>query len=86
MIIDHIYERARSDPTNPALIHNDVVIDYANFATGIENFRKILEQKGLPPGTIAVVVVSHLADAWALTLALRALGLTTIQLRLAYPY
>lgn len=81
MIIDRIYERARSDPTKPALIYNDVVIDYATFATGIETFRKILEQKELPPGTIAVVLASHLADAWALTLALRALGLTTIQLR-----
>jgi acyl-coenzyme A synthetase/AMP-(fatty) acid ligase len=81
MIVDRIYERARSDPAKPALIHNDVVIDYATFAKGIETFRKILQRKGLPPGTIAVVLVSHLADAWALTLALRALGLTTIQLR-----
>ena len=81
MIIDRIYEMAWLHPTKPALIHNDVVIDYATFAKGIETFRKILEQKGLPPGTIAVVLVSHLADAWALTLALRALGLTTIQLR-----
>ena len=82
MIIDRIYERARSHPTKPALIHNDVIIDYATFVKGIETFRKILQRKELPPGTIAVVLVSHLADAWAITLALRALGLTTIQLRL----
>ena len=81
MIIDRIYERARSDPTKPALIHNDFVIDYVTFAKGIETFRKILQQKELPPGTVAVVLVSHLADAWAIILALRALGLTTIQLR-----
>ncbi len=81
MIIDRIYERARTDPAKPALIHDDFVIDYATFAKGIETFRKILQQKELPAGTIAVVLVSHLADAWALTLALRALGLTTIQLR-----
>jgi acyl-coenzyme A synthetase/AMP-(fatty) acid ligase len=81
MIIDRIYELARLQPTKSALIHNDFVIDYANFAKGIENFRKILQQKDLPAGTIAVVLVSHLADAWALTLALRTLGLTTIQLR-----
>jgi acyl-coenzyme A synthetase/AMP-(fatty) acid ligase len=81
MIVDRIYQRARLHPTKPALIHDDYVIDYATFAKGIETFRKILQRKGLPPGTIAVVLVSHLADAWALTLALRALGLTTIQLR-----
>ncbi len=81
MIIDRIYERARSDPAKPALIHDDFVIDYVTFAKGIETFRKILQSKELPAGTIAVVLVSHLADAWALALALRALGLTTIQLR-----
>jgi acyl-coenzyme A synthetase/AMP-(fatty) acid ligase len=81
MIIDRIYESALTDPAKPALIHDDFVIDYATFAKGIETFRKILQQKELPAGTIAVVLVSHLADAWAITLALRALGLTTIQLR-----
>ena len=48
MIIDRIYERARSHPTKPALIHNNVIIDYATFVKGIETFRKILQRKELP--------------------------------------
>ena len=81
MIIDRIYETARLHPTKSALIHNDVVIDYVTFARTIETLRKSLERHDLPAGTIAVVLVSHLADAWALVFALRALGLTTIQVR-----
>jgi acyl-coenzyme A synthetase/AMP-(fatty) acid ligase len=81
MIIDRIYETARLHPTKSALIHDEIVIDYITFARTIETLRKSLERHDLPAGTIAVVLVSHLADAWALVFALRALGLTTIQVR-----
>jgi len=80
MILDYIYGAARSNPTKPALIHNDVVISYAAFARTIDGFRKFFEQKNLSANTVAVVLVDHLADAWCTDLALRALGLTTIQL------
>jgi acyl-coenzyme A synthetase/AMP-(fatty) acid ligase len=78
MVIEHIYEWARLQPTKPALIFNDNVVDYAAFAQTIEGYRKSLEMEGLPAGTVAVVAVANLPDAWVLVLALRALGLTTI--------
>lgn len=81
MIIDRIYEWARIQPSKPALIHNGVVNDYITFARAIEAFRKFLERHDLPAGTIAVVLVNNLADAWALVPALRSLGLTTIQVK-----
>jgi acyl-coenzyme A synthetase/AMP-(fatty) acid ligase len=81
MIIDRIHQWARTEPNKPALIHNDFIIDYITFAKTIEAFRKVLEQWHLPVGTIAVVLVGHLADAWALVMALRALGLTTIHVQ-----
>ena len=81
MIIDRVYEWARIEPTKSALIHNGTVIDYITFAKAIEAFRKILERQELPAGTIAVVLVNHLADAWALVMALRSIGLTTIHVQ-----
>jgi acyl-coenzyme A synthetase/AMP-(fatty) acid ligase len=78
MVIERIYEWARLQPTKPALIYNDNVVDYAAFAQVIDAYRKSLEMEGLPTGTVAVVAVGNLADAWVLILALRALGLTTI--------
>jgi non-ribosomal peptide synthetase component E (peptide arylation enzyme) len=79
MVIERIYEWARLQPTKPALIYNDNVVDYAAFAQVIDAYRKSLEMEGLPTGTVAVVAVGNLADAWVLILALRALGLTTIR-------
>jgi acyl-CoA synthetase (AMP-forming)/AMP-acid ligase II len=78
MVIERIYQWARLQPTKPALIYNDNVVDYAGFAQTIEAYRKSLEMEALPPGTVAVVAAGNLADAWVLILALRALGLTTI--------
>jgi acyl-coenzyme A synthetase/AMP-(fatty) acid ligase len=79
MIIDRIFEWARVQPLKTALIQNDVNVDYITFAKTIEVYRKILERFHLAAGTIAVVLVRDIADAWHLVLALRTLGLTTIR-------
>jgi acyl-coenzyme A synthetase/AMP-(fatty) acid ligase len=79
MIIDHIYEWARVEPFKAALIHNDRVIDYITYAKTIEAMRRCLGTHGLPAGTSAIVLVRSLAAAWPLNMALRSLGLTTIQ-------
>ena len=81
MIIDRIHQWARVNPTKPALIHNGNVISYISFAKSIETLRNFLEANNLAAGTIAVVLVDHLADAWVLVLALRALGLTTVHVQ-----
>ena len=81
MVIDRIYEWARVEPSKAALIHDDEIIDYITYAKYIETFRKILERHDLPAGTIAIVLVNHLADAWGLGMALRSVGLTTIHVQ-----
>jgi acyl-coenzyme A synthetase/AMP-(fatty) acid ligase len=81
MIVGRVYEWARVEPSRPALIHNGVVNDYATFAGRIEAAREFLKRRDLPAGTIAVVLADSLADAWVLILALRTLGLTTVNAR-----
>jgi hypothetical protein len=41
-----IYEWARIAPKKPALIHNDSVWDYADFARAIAVRRKVLQRPG----------------------------------------
>jgi acyl-coenzyme A synthetase/AMP-(fatty) acid ligase len=79
MIIDHIYQWARVEPFKAALIHDDHVIDYIGYAKSIESLRRFFAKQALPAGTIAIVLVKHLAAAWGLDMALRSLGLATIQ-------
>ena len=78
MIADRIFERARSLPDKPALIHNDVAMSYAVFARAIEAARSFLGRHALPVGEVAVVRIDHLAEAWIVVVGLRMLGLNTI--------
>ena len=77
MIVNRIYEWARSQPTKAALIHNDASVSYAEFARAIEASRSFFKSQNLPAGSTALVLVHSLDDAWVFTLALRALGLNT---------
>jgi len=77
MIINRIYEWAHVQPNKPALICNDVTISYGVFAQTIERLRRLSKQKNLPAGQTAIVLAQDFADAWALVLALRSLGLDT---------
>jgi acyl-coenzyme A synthetase/AMP-(fatty) acid ligase len=79
MVIDHIYQWARIEPFKAALIHDDQVIDYITYAKSIEALRRFLGRHELPAGTTSIVLVHHLGAAWGLNMALRSLGLTTIQ-------
>jgi acyl-CoA synthetase (AMP-forming)/AMP-acid ligase II len=81
VIVNGIYQWARVQPNRIALIHNDTVISYADFARAIETRRKFFEQQNLPTGRTAIVLVEQLSDAWIIVLALRALGLNTICVR-----
>jgi acyl-coenzyme A synthetase/AMP-(fatty) acid ligase len=78
MAMNKIYEWARIQPEKPALIYNNVVLDYAFFARSIELARKFLERFNLPKDATAIVQVKNLFDAWRITFALRTLGLNTI--------
>ena len=77
MITKRIYEWAHSQPNKTALIHNDVSITYWTFARSIETLRNFFRQQDLVAGQTAIVLVQNLADAWAIVMALRSLGLNT---------
>jgi hypothetical protein len=79
MVIDHIYQWARIEPFKAAFINDDQVIDYITYAKSIEALRRFLARHELPVGTTAIVTVHRLGAAWGLNMALRSLGLTTIQ-------
>src|SRR5262249_28652931 len=78
MVIDRIYQWARSHPTKTAIICNDVAVNYASFSRAIDAARRFLEPHALPAGRTAIVLVHSPPDAWIVLLALRSLGLNTI--------
>src|SRR5262249_30891220 len=80
MLIERIYEWARSEPTKPAIISNDVPLNYAAFARAIDAARRFLQPHGLPPGRTAIVLGHSPVRAWTTVLALRSFGLTTVYL------
>src|SRR5262245_59096552 len=78
MLLERIYEWARSQPMKPAILINDVPINYAAFSRAIDGVRRFLKPHTLPAGRTAIVLVHSPPDAWIILLALRSLGLNTI--------
>ena len=81
MITHRIHDWARSQPNRPAIVYNDVEINYADWSTAIGAMRGFLAAQRVQAGTTVAVLVANLFDAWSLVLALRSLGATTIQLQ-----
>ena len=78
MAIAGIWEQARAAPDKVAAVHNGNPFCYANFARSIDGTRRFLAAQGVPSGTVAVIGVQNLLEAWILLFALRTLGLTTV--------
>jgi len=76
--VSGILQRARETPDAIAVVHNGVSCSYAHFARRIAASRQYLSQQQLPVGTIAIVDVQHMLDAWVVGFALRSLGMTTL--------
>jgi acyl-coenzyme A synthetase/AMP-(fatty) acid ligase len=81
MIVERIYEWANSQPQRPALIWNDISLNYLSFSNAIRLTYDLFRREDLPVGGNALVLVQSLADAWIIVMALRALGLNTICVR-----
>src|SRR5665213_4242584 len=81
MAISTIFRHARESPDKTAVVHNDVASSYAQLAARIEACRRYFAQQDLPAGSVAVIDVDSLLDAWVFGFALRSLGLTTCALR-----
>ena len=78
MLLNQIYQWARVQPRKPALIYNDIVWDYADFAKSIAIARNALQQAELPQGTTVVILARNLFTSWPIIIALRSLGLNTL--------
>ncbi|HEY1447427.1 MAG TPA: class I adenylate-forming enzyme family protein, partial [Caulobacteraceae bacterium] len=78
MIVDRIYDWAHAQPTRIALINNDEVLTYSQFARAIARMRLFFGQQSLPVGQTAIVLINNLRDAWLSILSIRTLGLNTI--------
>jgi acyl-coenzyme A synthetase/AMP-(fatty) acid ligase len=78
MIANRIYEWAQTQPTKTAVISNDQMVSYADFARAIEAARSFFERQGLVAGQTAIVIGSTILDAWVFIMALRAQGVTTV--------
>jgi acyl-coenzyme A synthetase/AMP-(fatty) acid ligase len=84
MILEKIFEYARSEPQRTAMHYRGYTISYGEFAFWIAKSRHFLTQHDLPPGSIAVQAnVSCRLDSWAMDLAARSLGVHTIAVRMA---
>jgi acyl-coenzyme A synthetase/AMP-(fatty) acid ligase len=78
MIVDRIYEWAKCQPEKTAVVWNDVSVNYLSFANAILATIEFFQEKKLPLGRTAIVLVHNRLDAWLIIMALRALGLNTI--------
>lgn len=78
MIVERIYEHARTQPQKSAMVMNGEPVSYLWFAEYIEFLRQGWVQHDLQPGSVAVVVCQNRQLGWCATLALQSLGLVTI--------
>jgi acyl-coenzyme A synthetase/AMP-(fatty) acid ligase len=77
VVISKILEQARQTPDKIAVVYNGAACSYARFARRIKISRQYFAKEDLPVGSVAVIDVESLLDAWLFGLALRSLGLTT---------
>jgi acyl-coenzyme A synthetase/AMP-(fatty) acid ligase len=77
-VMHALFKWAEVTPDNIAAIYNDRPVTYAEFTGAIATIHHYLLEKGLLQGQTAIVVINNLLDAWAVTLALRAIGLNTV--------
>ncbi len=85
MLIETLFAQAQAHPLKTAFIHDGVPCSYAAFARRIACTHADLAGLGLPAGSVAVLEVEHLAQSWVLGIALRHLGLVTVNLQRGTP-
>jgi acyl-coenzyme A synthetase/AMP-(fatty) acid ligase len=78
-VAERIVAHARSNPGRLAVIHNGCAYDYRTFASRIAIARAAFARQDLDRDRVAMLCVHDIFDAWVLGLALRELGVTTVQ-------
>ena len=81
MIVERIYEWAKRQPDNTAVVWNDISLSYRSFSNAIRLACDFFQRENFPAGGTAIVLVLSRLDAWIIVMALRALGLNTILVR-----
>jgi len=77
-VAQYIFNLASQTPAAPAIIHNGNAISYRAFAGAIaRSSSQFAQHIPPPPGTVAIKI-RDIADCWVATLALQALGYTTL--------
>src|SRR5208282_4878787 len=78
MLTTKIYTQARETPDKTAIVFNNRKFSYRLFACLIEISRRYLAAQGIAGEGVAVLPTGLMVNTWALGLALRNLGLTTL--------
>src|SRR5208282_5251822 len=81
MLTTKIYTQARETPDKTAIVFNNRKLSYRFFAGLIEISRRYLAAQGLASEGVAVLPTGSMVNTWALGLAARSLGLTTLVVR-----
>lgn len=81
MIIEKIFQHAHKSPKRISVYYGLRPISYGTFAFWISNAYEFLSLQGLRIGSVAVLDVDSLLDAWVIGIALRSLGVSTVAVR-----
>ena len=76
--IDCIFAHAHATPARTAVIHDGQALSYARFAARIAAARGFAQASGVDPARVAVLFINDILQAWIVGLALRSLGVTTV--------
>ncbi len=77
-IAGYIFDFASQTPDSTAVIHNGNPISYLAFAGAIARASREFATSVSPPPATVAIKIHDLADCWVATLALQALGYTTV--------
>jgi acyl-coenzyme A synthetase/AMP-(fatty) acid ligase len=77
-VAERIFAHARAAPGKTALIADGRVFSYRDLATRVALARTFFAGEGVSRDKVAVIFINELAEAWIAGLALRSLGLTTV--------
>ena len=78
MSLGRIHEWAQLDPHRKAVVWNGRALTYGEFAQGLDDARQVLRRMALREGSVAVIAITSLLDAWTYGLVLHSLGIHTV--------
>jgi len=83
-VVERIFEQAQATPDKPAVFYNGQPMSYGAFAASIALARRLLQDRRIERDRLIVLAMPTLPENWIIGLALRSLGVTTIQLSEGY--